>query len=196
MRIVAQNHINVDDECRECGSGPRKNFVPGAGYFRKHAVAWTANERNFELTLHEEKRPDAPVLGFACGRIKPVHMVDLAGVVELIGVKEAYRGRGLAIRMHEFIMKMTALPLVAAYVQTPQGRDLWLRMLSKTKQTNFFVLADGRLSRISSPDEVPESFYRGDATFMIDKVYSGGYRPPDEHVRKGGRPRRVIEHAD
>src|SRR4051812_22867262 len=110
MRIVAQNHINVDDECRECGSGPRKNFVPGAGYFRKHAVAWTANERNFELTLHEEKRPDAPVLGFACGRIKPVHMVDLAGVVELIGVKEAYRGRGLAIRMHEFIMKMTALP--------------------------------------------------------------------------------------
>lgn len=170
MKIVPQDLINVEDECRELDHGPRKNFIiTRRSKFKKLIPAWVMDEHSFQLTLHVQ--PGSPVVGFASGRIKPFAPLDCVAIVEVIGIAGAYRGQGLAVKMHEFILKSTDMPIVAAHIQTPDGRDLWLRMLKHMKRVVFWVISNKEITRIASEVDIPQSMYDGDdATFVVEKL--------------------------
>jgi hypothetical protein len=178
MKLVVQELMDsakVAEECEDYQQGHKKFAIADKRYVGKFIPAVEFDGSWFQLTLHRTAVQGSPVVAFACGRIMERHKLDVA-VIEHIGVSSALRGKLVGIRMLEYIMKFTGLPLMAAWMQTPQGHDLWLRTLQRAKAIALYaVSADGEYFRVLNPDDLktcPFDLYDGgNGTFFMEKNY-------------------------
>jgi hypothetical protein len=178
MKLVAQELMDtakVTEECDDYRQGHKKFAIPDKRYVGKFIPALDFDGEWFQLTLHRTAAQGSPVIAFACGRIFERHQLNVA-IVEHIGVSNAWRGKLVGVQMLQYIMRFTGLPLMAAWMQTPQGHDLWLRTMRQAKAIVLYaVSAEGEYFRITSADDLkscPFDLYDGsNATFFLEKNY-------------------------
>ena len=178
MKMVAQEFMDsarVAEECDDYQQGHKKFTIADKRYVAGLIPAVEFDGASFQLTLHRTAIQGSPVVAFACGRIMQRHAIDVV-VIDHIGVANALRGKLVGIRMLEYIMKFTGLPLMAGWKQTPQGRDLWLRTLQQAKAIALYAVSNaGDYFRIFNIDDLKicpfELYDGGDGTFFMEKNY-------------------------
>jgi hypothetical protein len=205
MKLVTQDYLDdakIADECEDYRHG-HKNFVDLK--IKGYHVAWTYEGTQFQLTLHLDPMQGSEVIGFACGRIKTLDEMEVA-IVEMIALRMRARGEGIGVKMHDFIMKATGLPVAAAHTQTPDGKRLWERMLVRMRAATMTALHANRRYKIdaaSSFAALPfDLFGGGDSTLVIMKRVQGqgrstGIEGMRRSRRKGlPRPAQLDRNAD